>query len=175
MAWNESLEALKGLVAEAAQAAARVTKSAASVTKSNISILTEQDKQKKAYLELGKLYYRDFITGEEPDDAEYLPLCEAITEAAKNIEALRGELEEAKAAFACKPAQEEPVQESADLEEELDNLHKELDELEADLSKLDGVEEKAEEVKEAVEAVFEVVEDTPQPEEPKPEEPKPEE
>ena len=163
MAWNDSLEALKGLVAEAAQAAARVTKSAASVTKSNINILTEQDKQKKAYLELGKLYYRDFITGEEPDDAEYLPLCEAITEAAKNIETLRGELEEAKAAFA-KPAREEaaPAEEPApDLESELENLHKELDELENDLSKLNGVEEKVEEVKEAVEAVFEVVDDTP--------------
>ena len=46
MALNDSLEALKGLIAEAAQAAARVTKSAASVTKSNINILTEQEKQK---------------------------------------------------------------------------------------------------------------------------------
>ena len=168
MAWNDSLETLKGLVAEAAQAAARVTKSAASVTKSNISILSEQDKLKKAYLELGKLYYRDFIT------AEYLPLCDAITEATKNIESLRGELEEAKASFG-KPAREEaPVEETdgeavPDLNAELENLHKELDELEQDLSKLDGVEEKTEEVKEAVEAVFEVVEDTPV-EEPKPEE-----
>jgi len=170
MAWNDSLETLKGFVAGAAQTAARVTKSAASVTKSNISILTEQDKQRKAYLELGKLYYRDFITGEEPDDAEYLPLCEAITEAAKNIEALRGEVEEAKAAFGTKPTREEaPEEEPADLEEELDKLHRELDELEKDLSQLNGAEEKAEEVKEAVEAVFEVVEDTPKPEEPKPE------
>ena len=174
MAWNDSLETLKGLVAEAAQAAARVTKSAASVTKSNINILAEQDKQKKAYLELGKLYYRDFITGEEPDDAEYLPLCEAITEAAKNIENLRSELEEAKAAFA-KPAKEDSAsteEPAPDLETELDNLHKELDELENDLSKLDGtetaaVEEKLEEVEQAVEAVFEVGDDTPA-EEPKP-------
>ena len=160
MAWNDSLEALKGLVAEAAQAAARVTKGAAAVTKSNINILTEQDKQKKAYMELGKLYYRDFITGEEPDDAEYLPLCDAITEAAKNIEVLRGELEEAKAAF-VKPAKEEaPAEEPVpDLDAELENLHKELDELEKDLSKLDGVEEQVEEkVEEAAETVFEVVE-----------------
>lgn len=188
MALNDSLEALKGLVAEAASAAARVTKSAAAVTKSNISILTEQDKQKKAYLELGKLYYRDYITGEEPDDAEYLPLCEAITEAAKNIEALRGEVEEAKANFA-KPAKQEPVEsetpaEPADLETELENLHKELDELGENLAKLDNAEaeakaeEKLGEVEKAVDAVFEVVEDSPcccQCEEPKPEEPKPEE
>ena len=185
MALNDSLEALKGLVAEAAQAAARVTRSAAAVTKSNISILTEQDKQKKAYLELGKLYYRDYITGEEPDDAEYMPLCEAITEAAKNIEALRDELEDAKASFA-KPAREEPAESSADepmdFEEELENLHKELDELGENLSKLEGVEaeaaEKLDDVEKAVDAVFEVVDDSPcccQCEEPKPEEPKTEE
>ena len=114
MALNDKLEALKGLVSEAAQAAARVTKGAASVTKSNISILSEQEKQKRAYLELGKLYYRDFITGEEPDDAEYLPLCDAITEAAKNIDALRGELEAARASF-MKPAREEaPAEEPTD-------------------------------------------------------------
>ena len=154
MALNDSLEALKGLLSEAAQTAARVTRSAASVTKSNINILTEQEKQKKAYLELGKLYYRDFITGEEPDDAEYLPLCDAITEAAKNIDALRADVEVAKANFS-KPAREEADEDVVpDLDAELENLHKELDELEKDLSKLDGVEEKAEE---AVEAVFEVV------------------
>lgn len=186
MALNDSLEALKGLVAEAAQAAARVTKSAAAVTKSNISILSEQDKQKKAYLELGKLYYRDYITGEEPDDAEYMPLCETITEAAKNIEALRDELEEAKASFA-KPAKEEAAEETTaeepmSFEEELENLHKELDELGENLSKLEGVEaeaaEKMGDVEKAVDAVFEVVEDSPcccQCEEPKPEEPKTEE
>ena len=157
MAWNDSIEALKGLVAEAAQAAARVAKSAAEVTKSNISILTEQEKQKKAYLELGKLYYRDYITGEEPDDAEYLPLCEAITEAAKNLEALRADLEEAKASFAKPaPAAEEAPAEEADFEEELDNLHKELDALAedlADLSKLDGADKPADA------PVFEIVDD----------------
>ncbi|MBQ1372065.1 MAG: hypothetical protein IIY70_03955 [Oscillospiraceae bacterium] len=164
MAWNESLEALKGLVAEAAQAATRVAKSTAAVTKSNISLLAEQDKLKKAYQELGKLYYRDFITGEEPDEAEYLPLCNAITEATKNIELLRDELEDAKASFG-KPEKEaqEPAPEVGDLEEELTNLNKELDELEKDLSKLDGVEEKAEEVEQSVQAVFEVVEDQPAP------------
>ncbi len=155
MAWNDRLEAMKGMIAEAAQAAARVTKSAASVTKSNISILSEQEKQKKAYLELGKLYYRDFITGEEPDDAEYLPLCDAITEAAKNIEALRGEVEAAKANFA-KPVREEPEEEPVpDLDAELENLHRELDALEKDLSEL----ERAEKAGDPVDAVFEVVDD----------------
>lgn len=167
MAWNENLEALKGLVAEAAQTAARVTKSAASVTKSNISILGEQEKQRKAYLELGKLYYRDFITGEEPDDAEYLPLCDAITEAAKNIDSLRGarELarEDVKSAFA-RPAKPECEEEKpSDLEAELAQLHRELDELERDLAKMGEMEEqveaKADEAEATLDAVFEVVDD----------------
>lgn len=166
MALNDSLEALKDFFSEFVETAARMTKNAATVTKSNINIFTEQEKQKKAYLELGKLYYRDFITGEEPDDAEYLPLCDAITEAAKNIEALRCEAEEAKADFG-KSAKDA---EAEDLETELDNLNKELDELEKDLSQLNKVEEKVEEVEKAVEAVFEVVDDAVPTEESKPEE-----
>ncbi len=169
MALNDSLEALKDFFSEFVETAARMTKNAATVTKSNINIFTEQEKQKKAYLELGKLYYRDFITGEEPDDAEYLPLCDAITEAAKNIEALRCEAEEAKADFG-KSAKDAADAEAEDLETELDNLNKELDELEKDLSQLNKVEEKVEEVEKAVEAVFEVVDDAVPTEESKPEE-----
>ena len=135
-------------------------------------------------MELGKLYYRDYITGEEPDDAEYLPLCEAITEAAKNIDALRGELEDAKANFSKPTKEGESDEEPKSFEEELENLHKELDELGENLSKLESVEaeasEKLEDVEKAVDTVFEVVDDSPccedaPKEEPKAEEPKPEE
>ena len=164
MAWNDSFEALKNMVAEAAQAAARVTKNAASVTKANISILSEQDKLKKAYQELGKLYYRDYITGEEPDDAEYLVHCEAISAAVKAIDSLKSELEERKAAAKAAAAPvdaepEEPKEEAPaeaaplDMNKELESLHEELDELTAELEKLDGVQ------KEVTEAVFEVVDD----------------
>ena len=165
MALNDNLEALKKLIAEAAQVAAKATKSAAAVTKANISILTEQEKLKKAYAELGKLYYRDYITGEEPDDAEYIPLCDAITEATKNIDAQKGTLEDLwpakdpKDAEEAEPveeaAEEEPVEEAAEApakatpEEELQQLHKDLDDLQQELHKLDGVEEAP---------VFEVVE-----------------
>lgn len=158
MALNESLEALKKLAAEVAQAATKFTKSAATVTKANFNILSEQEKLKKAYAELGKLYYRDYITGEEPDDAEYIPLCDAITEATKAIEDLKSQVEEAK-----KPKEEpeaEPVEEAAeevceDVEQAAEDLNKDLDELAKNL----------EDLKEPVEAVFEVVDD--KPEEPK--------
>ena len=165
MALNDSFDVIKNLLNEAAQAAVRATKSAAALTKANVNLQTEQSKQRKAYLELGKLYYRDFITGEEPDDAEYLPLCDAITQAAKNIDSLRGERElareDVKSAFVRTPreAEEEP----SDLEAELAQLHRELDELERDLEKLGDVEEQVgaqpSEAEAAVDAVFEVVDD----------------
>ena len=158
MALNESLEALKKLAAEVAQAATKFTKSAATVTKANFNILSEQEKLKKAYAELGKLYYRDYITGEEPDDAEYIPLCDAITEATKAIDDLKSQVEEAK-----KPKEEpeaEPVEEAAeevceDVEQAAEDLNKDLDEPSKNL----------EDLKEPTEAVFEVVDD--KPEEPK--------
>ena len=162
MALNDSFDVIKNLLNEAAQAAVRATKSAAALTKANVNLQTEQSKQRKAYLELGKLYYRDFITGEEPDEAEYLPLCEAITEATKNIESLKGTVEELKAnvftreepeAEEAAEAETEPVKETPDLETQLEDLHKELDELEEELHKLDGVEEAP------AAPVFEVVED----------------
>ena len=167
MAFNDSLEALKKLAADVAQAATKFTKSAATVTKANIGILSEQEKLKKAYAELGKLYYRDYITGEEPDDAEYMPLCEAITEATKAIEDLKTKAEEAKNPKEA-PEAEETVEEAAeevaesvaeDVDKAAEDLNKDLDELAKNLEDLNKDEDPA------VDAVFEVVDD--KPEEPK--------
>lgn len=106
MDFNETMDALKKLASDMAQTASAAAKKAALVTKTNLEILSQTDKRKKAYLELGKLYYRDFITGEEPDDAEYLPLCDAITEATKSIDELKSVLEKGSAPA---PAEEEEV------------------------------------------------------------------
>ena len=166
MAKNNGFDALKSMINDVAMAATRMTKSAAAVTKANINILTEQDKLKKAYMELGKLYYRDYITGEEPDDAEYIPLCDAITEATKNIDGLRATVQDIRAggkkAEDAEETEEEPAEAPADpVAEELENLNKELDDLAKGLEELDP--------KETVEeAVFEVVEEPA--EEPKTEE-----
>ena len=144
MDFNASFEALKNRIAGAAQAAARATKSAATVTKANINILSEQEKLKKAYMELGKLYYRDYITGEEPDDAEYIPLCDNITELTKAIDGLKSTVEDIRS-----KAKEEP----ADLEAELENLNKDLDDQTENLQDLKDAKPE--------EAVFEVVDDEP--------------
>lgn len=162
MALNDSFETLKNMLTDFAQVATRMTKSAAAVTKANINILSEQDKLKKAYMELGKLYYRDYITGEEPDDAEYLPLCDAITEATQNIDNLRTTVQDIRSAKdddlteEASEAEEAPVEEAADqITQEIENLNKDLDDLKKNLESTDPVET-------AEDAVFEVVEDKPE-------------
>lgn len=96
MAFSDNLDLLKEKAASAAQLAAKKTKQVAAVAKANVSILAEEDKIKKAQQELGKLYYRDFAMEEEPDEAEYLPWCEKITESRKMIETLRAQIEDAR-------------------------------------------------------------------------------
>lgn len=85
MRFSENFEAAKNMAVEAAQTAAAKAKELAAVAKANISIYAEEDKVKKAEIELGKLYYRDYAVGEELDTAEYLPWCQKIDESKKAI------------------------------------------------------------------------------------------
>ena len=89
MRFSENFEAAKNMAVEAAQTAAAKAKELAAVAKANISIYAEEDKVKKAEIELGKLYYRDYAVGEEPDTAEYLPWCQKIDESKKTIAELK--------------------------------------------------------------------------------------
>ena len=86
---TENFEAAKNMAREAAQTAASKAKELAAVAKANISIYAEEDKVKKAEIELGKLYYRDYAVGEELDSAEYLPWCQKIDESKKAIAELK--------------------------------------------------------------------------------------
>lgn len=97
MDFNETFENIKNKAAVAAQAAAGKAKNLAQISKANIDIRAEQDKQKKAYTELGKLFYRDFITGEESDEAEYLPWCDKVTESVRKVNELRELIDSLKA------------------------------------------------------------------------------
>ena len=97
MAFKENIDTIREMAAEAALAAAKKTKQLAEIAKSNVSIYSEEDKIKKAQQELGKLYYRDYVVGEELDEAEYLPWCKQIDEARQNIADLRDYIEELKA------------------------------------------------------------------------------
>lgn len=93
MALKESFENFRDIASEAAQTAAKKTKKLAEIAKANLSIYSEEDKIKKAYAELGKLYYRDYVVGEELDEAEYLPWCQRIDESKQAVADLRDYIE----------------------------------------------------------------------------------
>ena len=93
MNFNESFEAAKNFAVGAAQTAAQQAKVLAAIAKTNVSIYAEEDKIKKAEVQLGKLYYRDYAVGEEMDSAEYLPWCQKIDESKKLIEELKDYIE----------------------------------------------------------------------------------
>lgn len=97
MAFIDNLDTIREKAAEAAQAAARKTKQLAEIAKSTIAIRSLEDKIKKAQQELGKLYYRDYVVGEEMDEAEYLPWCQQVDEAKQSIADLRDYIDELKA------------------------------------------------------------------------------
>ncbi len=97
MAFSETFDTIREKAAEAAQAAAKKTKQLAEIAKANVSIYSEEDKIKKAQQELGKLYYRDYVVGEELDEAEYLPWCQQIDEAKQTIADLQDYIAELKA------------------------------------------------------------------------------
>lgn len=101
MAFTESFENFKDSAAEAVQCAAKKTKMLALIAKYKMQILSEQEKIKKAYQELGRVYYKDFATDEEPDEAEYQPWCEKISDAFRRINQLKRDIEDAKAEAAA--------------------------------------------------------------------------
>lgn len=102
---NEILDKAKSLVFDLSAAAkekaedvADQAKGLAEAAKAKVAILSEEEKIKKAELELGKLYYRDYAVGEEMDTAEYLPWCRKIDESNQLIAELKEKAENGKAA-----------------------------------------------------------------------------
>ena len=112
---NENLEAIREKAADVAQSAVKKTKRLAEIAKANLSVYAEEDKVKKAYLELGKLYYRDYAVEEERDEGEYLQWCRRIDEAKQNIAELRDYIDGLKYGEIIEP--EEAAAEAAVTEE----------------------------------------------------------
>lgn len=94
-----TMEEFKGMAAEAAQNAARTAKYVALVSKKRLAILNEQERIRRNYTKLGKVYYKDYVTDEEPDEAEYGPICEEISDSYRRINMLRDEIAQAKATY----------------------------------------------------------------------------
>ena len=91
-----TMDTVKNAVSNAAENAARAAKYYAFVSKKKLAILAEKEKIRRNYTKLGKVYYKDYVTDEEPDDAEYVPLCEAISNSYRLINALKEQLAIAK-------------------------------------------------------------------------------
>ena len=99
MAMKENMEVLKEKTVDAAQSVARAAKLVAVVSQKKLLILSEQEKIRRLYTRLGKIYYKDYVTDEEPDEAEYKPVCEQISDCYRSINALREEIADAKAEY----------------------------------------------------------------------------
>lgn len=94
-----TMDNMKEKANSAVQSAAKTARYVTQVSKKRMEILSEQEKIRRNYTKLGKVYYKDFVTDEEPDDAEYQPLCDAITASYCRINELREEMAAAKAAY----------------------------------------------------------------------------
>ena len=112
---NINFENIKEKAVDVAQTAAQKTKDLASIARAKLSILTEEDKIRKAQLEIGKLYYRDYVLGEEMDNAEYLPWCDKITESKAVIEDLKDMIDDLKTGVDPEEAPAEDTSDYADV------------------------------------------------------------
>ncbi|MGM9562649.1 MAG: hypothetical protein ACI3VQ_01050 [Faecousia sp.] len=109
-----SMDTIKDKANAAAQSAAKAAKYVALASKKRLEIVKEQEKIRRNYAKLGKVYYKDYVTDEEPDEAEYKPLCEAISVSFRRINELREEIAEAKAEYNGDDAVED-VEDEADI------------------------------------------------------------
>ena len=110
---KENVEALKDKVVDAAQAAGRVAKLAATISQKKVLIAREQERIRRNYTRLGKVYYKDYVTDEEPDEAEYKPLCKEISNSFRYINDLKEDIEDAKEAYR---AAKQQAKQDADVE-----------------------------------------------------------
>lgn len=84
---------LKEKAVDLAQAGVAKSKQLGEIAKLYVSNVGEEDAIKKAYIEIGKLYYAE--RGMAPE-AAYAALCAKITDAKKNIEDNKSRIEELK-------------------------------------------------------------------------------
>ncbi len=101
MSFLDTLKKTAGIAAQvtasAADTAVSKTKTMASIGRVKLAISSEEDKLKKAYTELGRLFYRDYQAQAEADMTEYQPWCDRAADAREQIQRLTQELETLKA------------------------------------------------------------------------------
>ena len=123
MSLKEELSKAFGSIANAVGDAAKTTadkaKQMAEIAKLNLKISAEEDKVRKAQMQLGEAYYNDFEAGLPIEGENFLSLCEQIRLAKEAIADYRTAVEALKAdkpaeekpeepTCCCKPAEEKP-------------------------------------------------------------------
>lgn len=145
MSFLDKLKKTAGIAAQvtasAADTAVSKTRTVASIGRVKLAISSEEDKLKKAYTELGRLFYRDYQAQAEADMTEYQPWCDRAADAREQIQRLTQELETLKAEG--KEPKDAPKKPEAPQEAEDMSIFADLD---------DAPEEKPEEKPEAVDA-----------------------
>ena len=101
------LDDLNDKTIDLAQAGVDKSKKVMEIVRLNLNNAAEEDTMKKAYLEIGKLYYAE--RGMAPDGA-YVALCEKITAAKVNIEENKARIAEIKAENNIKDSDIPPVE-----------------------------------------------------------------
>lgn len=96
MAMKDKLDSAMDRAGDAVQLAAKKAKYYALIAKKKVAIHVEEEKIRKGYTKLGRLYYKDYVTEAEQDLAEYQPLCDEISDSFRKITTLKQELEDAK-------------------------------------------------------------------------------
>ncbi len=110
MDFKSTFETLKDRATDLAQAGVAQSKRLAEIAKLKTANMAEEDAIKKAYIELGKLYFAEH--GTAPDGA-YTAACERITASKALIETNNDRIAELK-----QPGDPEPEAEAAPVEEE---------------------------------------------------------
>ncbi len=173
MSFLDTLKKTAGMAAQvtasAADTAVSKTRTMASIGRVKLAISSEEDKLKKAYTELGRLFYRDYQAQAEADMTEYQPWCDRAADAREQIQRLTQELEMLKAE-GKDPVKDEPKTEEAKPEEVEDpSIFADLDdepEVEIEIKVESKPEEQPEEVAETAPEAEEAPEEGPKPAEP---------
>lgn len=137
-------DALKSKATDLAQTGVAQSKRLAEIAKLKTANMTEEDNIKKAYIELGKLYYAE--KGTAPEGA-YAAACEKITAAKAIIETNNERIAELKEKEEAGEETTEEVVAEAECTV-VDEVVEKVEEVAADVA--EAVEEVVEEIKEAV-------------------------
>ena len=113
MSLKEELSKAFGSIANAVGDAAKTTadkaKQMAEIAKLNLKISAEEDKVRKAQMQLGEAYYNDFEAGLPIEGENFLSLCEQIRLAKEAIADYRTAVEALKADKPAEEKSEEPT------------------------------------------------------------------